>query len=205
MLKPLPDGGSIVDQPLYMVVENVLIRWFQFDTVISTMDTAVECFRHGAAPWTMVSANRQTGGRGTKGRTWISSDGRGLWFSIILPVPECLDMASNVTLQAAEALVETLGTNYGICGAIKYPNDVLVNEKKIAGILVESVTAGEKPCSMILGMGVNLFQNRHELDDAGLADATSVALETDTTPNAVLLLKSFLGSFIRHKNPPVHS
>ena len=174
-----------------------IVQWFHYDCVPSTMDLAVSLVKKGVDPWTVVSAESQSNGRGTKGRTWISGQGQGLWCSIILPPPvDPSDMAP-VTMLAAEALVQTLKqwAESGI--TIKHPNDVLLNNRKIAGILCESVIAKSIVTSLILGMGVNLLQSRDHFMTEGLTEATSLTCETGKNID----IQSFLRDYLRIFKP----
>ncbi|MFC1511978.1 biotin--[acetyl-CoA-carboxylase] ligase [Candidatus Latescibacterota bacterium] len=181
----------------FIIVERVTVRWYRYNSVPSTMDRAASYVKSSAAPWTVVSADTQTEGRGTKGRSWYSPGGKGFWISVILPVPEHLDDVANVTILAAEALTGCLDELTGLRCAIKPPNDVTVGGKKIAGILVESQTSGERPEYMILGMGLNLRETVNDFVRADLPEATSLIRETGTIPDDKTILKCFLGHLIR--------
>lgn len=104
---------------------------------------------HGA----VVSAARQTAGRGRFERKWVSPEGN-LYFTVVLK-PQKIDFAANITQLMALAVCRALETLH-IPAQIKWPNDVLVNGKKICGILSESVTSGSRFEGMVTGVGVNL-------------------------------------------------
>ena len=133
-------------------VGRMLLR---FEKVTSTMDVAKNLVNKFFPEGTVVIANVQTKGRGRRNRSWCSPRG-GLWCSIILGEkalygiqPQCL------LLIAALSIVETL-KKYGVTANVKWPNDVYVNDKKIAGILAETIITKNKIKNMILGIGVNL-------------------------------------------------
>jgi BirA family biotin operon repressor/biotin-[acetyl-CoA-carboxylase] ligase len=131
-----------------------------------------------AAPeFTCVVADEQTAGRGRRARTWHSSPGDGLYLSVLL-LPR-IDSSSKlplISLLAAVAVAETL-IERGVVGVdIKWPNDVLVNERKISGILAEAVSDGAASLRLILGVGVNL--NHRSFPPELSETATSLAIET---------------------------
>ena len=131
-----------------------------------------------AAPeFTCVVADEQTAGRGRRARTWYSSPGDGLYLSVLfLPRSDSSSKLPLTGLLAAVAVTETL-IERGVASVdIKWPNDVLVNERKISGVLVEAVSAGSESARLILGVGVNL--NHRSFPPELSETATSLAIET---------------------------
>lgn len=171
------------------------IPWFDFDEPASTMDEAAALADAGFTGWTVVSAKTQRSGRGTFGREWHSPPGQGLWVSVILPPPRDLSDTDGLAVKAAGALAEALGELTGVRFSVKPPNDVTAGGRKLAGILVESVTCGGKVVSVILGMGVNIAQEREDFTAAGLPDATSLKLETGNTLCRRCIIETFLSRF----------
>ncbi len=176
----------------YINLEDGTVPWFHYDRVPSTMDLAFNMVKKGVVSWTVVSACNQSEGRGTKGRMWVSHSGQGLWCSIILPPPAQPSDMATVTLLAAESLVKTLQKWVENGVTIKHPNDVLLNGRKIAGILCESVILDNVVRSLILGMGVNLLQNRGQFEKEGLTGASSLASETGKNVDIFTFLQEFL-------------
>jgi BirA family biotin operon repressor/biotin-[acetyl-CoA-carboxylase] ligase len=124
---------------------------------------------------TIVVAAEQTAGYGRAGRTWTSPRGSSLAVSLILPWPEGpervrLPVAVGIAL--ARGLTERLGADV----RLKWPNDLMHGKKKLGGILVEARTGDEGEGFAIVGVGINLTSTRAQLDDAGLPEATSLAL-----------------------------
>jgi BirA family transcriptional regulator, biotin operon repressor / biotin---[acetyl-CoA-carboxylase] ligase len=131
-----------------------------------------------AAPeFTCVVADEQTAGRGRRARAWHSSPGDGLYLSVLLlPRTDSSSKLPLISLLAAIAVAETL-IERGVEGVdIKWPNDVLVNERKISGILAEAVSDGAISLRLILGVGVNL--NHRSFPPELSETATSLAIET---------------------------
>lgn len=150
------------------------ITIFRFDTIDSTNTEAAEQARQGADEGLCVIARQQTAGRGRHGRTWISGKDAGLYFSIVLRPKLEIRSLPLITLMTGLAVYDTL-KEIGLNPDIKWVNDVLVREKKIAGILAEAV---ETPSGLaiILGIGIN-FTSRNFPEE--LADvATSIEAET---------------------------
>lgn len=173
------------------------IQRHHFASLTSTLDHARALAAAGAPAWTVVTADVQTAGRGTRGRSWIAPQGTALLVSVVCPPQGAASDAAALTLAAAAVLGDVLRECCGLETAIKHPNDLLAGGRKIAGILFESATNGDRLDALLLGMGVNLAQTQEEFDAAGLAEATSVMIETGTTPDRETLLAVFLDRFIR--------
>jgi BirA family biotin operon repressor/biotin-[acetyl-CoA-carboxylase] ligase len=142
----LPVSG--LGEPLYFYPE-----------VESTNDIAIDLASQGASHGTLVVAEGQTAGRGQRGRKWNTVPGSGLALSIILrPARFSGEEWMKVHALGALAIVETL-EKYGLEALIKWPNDVLLYGKKLAGILCEVFWEGEKVQFIVLGMGINVGQS----------------------------------------------
>jgi len=163
-----------------------------FGRVTSTNDVAVELARSGAREGTVVVAEEQTRGRGRLGRTWYSPPRCGLWFSIVLKPP--LSGADIVTVSLAVALgvVEVLRDRYGVRAELKWPNDVVVNSKKICGILAEGDFVIRQVQFVIVGVGVNVLNDEQDFPAEIRTIATSLKLETGETPPRSKVLADLL-------------
>ena len=102
----------------------------------------------------LVIAKRQTGGRGTKGRSFVSEEG-GVYLSLLRLYPCRAEDSFSIMMGSALAVVKTLRV-YGVEAKIKWPNDIIVNGKKICGILIENVFEGELVKRAVIGIGVNV-------------------------------------------------
>ena len=128
-----------------------------FDCVGSTNDEAAQWAAQGAPDLALVVADEQTTGRGRAGRHWYTPRGTGLAFSIVVyPTLEDSGSVSRMTALGALAVCDALKNRYHLPAKIKWPNDVLVNEKKVAGVLVEAQWTGDRLSSLILGIGINV-------------------------------------------------
>ena len=129
-------------------------RIFFSSVVDSTNEWAKELVLLGAPEGTVAIAQTQTGGRGRLGRVWFSPEG-GLWFSVVLKPKLKAAEAVKLVFVAGLAVAEVLRELYGLKVETKWPNDVLVDGRKICGILAEMSTVGEKVNFVVLGIGVN--------------------------------------------------
>ncbi len=129
-----------------------------FRSLTSTNDVAKHLATRGAKEGTIVLAESQSKGKGRLGRKWFSPEG-GLWFSVILRPRTEPEHAPKLTLLGSVALVKTMNNLYGIGAEIKWPNDVLIGQKKVCGILTETSIKGENLDFTVLGFGVNANLN----------------------------------------------
>lgn len=147
------------------------------DLVDSTNNKARHLAEQGAPEGTLVVAVEQSAGKGRRGRSWISAGGDGVWMSLLLRpdfMPEC---ASMLTLVAALAVEEAIRQVTGLKSRIKWPNDVILNEKKVCGILTEMSTEMESIHYVIIGIGINV--GIREFPEEIRNVATSLALCTE--------------------------
>jgi BirA family biotin operon repressor/biotin-[acetyl-CoA-carboxylase] ligase len=150
----------------------------RLETVASTNDAARALALEGAAHGTAVLAREQTRGRGTKGRTWDSPAGLGLYASFILrgpdggtvPSPHLVPLAAG--LAASDAIRETTG----LATRLKWPNDIIHDGKKLGGILSEGVDAGAAGGFVVVGIGLDVGQGAGDLPGDLRATATSLRL-----------------------------
>ncbi|MFP4350242.1 MAG: biotin--[acetyl-CoA-carboxylase] ligase [Desulfococcaceae bacterium] len=126
-----------------------------FPETTSTMDNAREMARNGCPHFTTVAAGRQTQGRGRLQRTWLSDDG-GLYFTVVIrpDIPPVL--ASRINFAASLTLAEVLNESYRVEARVKWPNDLLVDEKKITGMLSEMEVDADMVSFVNIGMGINV-------------------------------------------------
>jgi len=129
-------------------------RIFFSSVVDSTNEWAKELVLLGAPEGTVAIAQTQTGGRGRLGRVWFSPEG-GLWFSVVLKPKLKAAEAVRLVFVAGLAVAEVLRELYGLKVETKWPNDVLVNGRKVCGILAEMNTTDETINFVVVGVGVN--------------------------------------------------
>lgn len=142
----------------------------------STNVEAKQLAEQGSVHGTLVVADSQSGGKGRRGRNWHSPKGSAIAMSMILKPELETDKAGMLTLVQAMAVVKALE---GICSCkpqIKWPNDILINEKKVCGILTEMNLNKTEIASIIIGCGVNV--NQESFPEEISAIATSLKIET---------------------------
>lgn len=139
---------------------NIGGKIISFATVSSTNDVAKELALQGEEEGTVILAEEQTAGRGTKGRSWYSARSLGLYASVILR-PTRSDL-SLLPLAMGLACREALNEAFHLGVVSKWPNDLILHKKKVGGILLESSFTGNWPSFVIFGFGINV---NHEIND----------------------------------------
>jgi len=150
----------------------------------STNTEAADQARKGAAEGVTIVADEQTAGRGRHGRSWVSQKGSGAYFSTILRPRIEPRYYTLIPLMAAIAVCDALVTGWSITPDIKWPNDVLVNDKKIAGILSEMVDTATGH-AVIVGIGINLRDTGAELNATSIEAESPISAERDRVISAV--------------------
>ena len=125
---------------------------------------------------TCLVARRQTAGKGRSGRTWETAGERAVAVSLVAPWPEGPERI-RVPIAAGISLARSLSRTFGLELRLKWPNDLLVAGRKVAGILVEGRILPDGSGYAVVGLGLNVNSSREELDKMGLPAATSLALE----------------------------
>jgi BirA family biotin operon repressor/biotin-[acetyl-CoA-carboxylase] ligase len=167
-----------------------------FESIGSTNDEALAWAAAGARDLSIVITDEQTAGRGRQNRKWLTPRGTALAFSLILrPTAEEKPHLSRTVGLAALAVAESLRTR-GLAAQIKWPNDVLIDERKVCGILVESVWSGEEVDCVVLGIGVNVLKGSVPPTEDLLFPATSLEAELGQPPERVEVLSAILVAFL---------
>ncbi len=141
----------------------------------------------------VVFAEHQTDGRGQRGNRWESTAGKGLWFSILLRPEIPLSDSGRLTIWAIEAISDVIRSEFGLEPAIKLPNDVQLDEHKLAGVLVEMRAQDKAPHLAVVGIGINVNQCRDdfpaELQDNPISLAMALGREVALQNFALALLR----------------
>lgn len=170
------------------------------DSVDSTNAEALRAIGQGASAPFLVLAERQVSGRGRRGRKWVSPFAENLYYSLVLRIDGGMRQLEGLSLVVGLAVLQAL-RNFGVSSAgLKWPNDVLVANKKVAGILLELVGDPADVCHVVLGIGINVnMQKADEVDQQW----TSIRLESgDSVDRNALVgeLSTQLNSYIqRHQ------
>jgi BirA family biotin operon repressor/biotin-[acetyl-CoA-carboxylase] ligase len=154
----------------------------------STMDAAAALAHEGAAHGVVVVAEEQTAGRGRRGTHWASPPGAGLYFSFVAR-PQTASL-SLITLAAGVGVRDGIAALTGLAPDLKWPNDLLVDARKLAGILAEGLSIGTPAQAVVLGVGINLRPAAYPPDVA--ARATSLEGELGKSIDGDELLASVL-------------
>lgn len=149
-------------------------KTLRIESCSSTNDFANELALQGEKEGTIIIAEEQTAGRGTKGRKWYSASQKGLYLSVILR-PQRRDL-SLLPLVAGLAVRDALFEAEGLQVRLKWPNDLLCKSKKLGGILCEASFIGNEMSHVILGIGINLSHKREDFPQEFRSQATSMKL-----------------------------
>ena len=168
-------------------------RIVYFDATDSTNIQARRLAEAHAPHGTLVVSDRQDGGKGRRGRSWASPSGVGIWMSLILRPEIAPSSASMLTLAAALAVREGIQEETGLSPLIKWPNDLVLNGKKICGILTEMSTELMEIQYVITGIGINV--NQREFPPEIRDTATSLSLEAGRSFRRSSLIAAILKAF----------
>lgn len=162
------------------------------ESVDSTQKIAHRLANEGAPEGTIVIAEEQISGRGRMDRKWHSPKYTGIWMSVILRPNIPPPRAPQLTLIAAVAVVQAIEEFTGLTPQIKWPNDILMNGKKVTGILTELQADSDRIMSIIIGMGINVNQQTEDYPDELQAIATSLSIEKGESLQRSDLIKALL-------------
>lgn len=166
-----------------------------YESVASTQLIAHQLAKQGAEHGTVVVADEQTNGRGRMNRYWHSAKEKGIWLSIILRPTILPHLAPQFTLLTATVLANILKTKVKITPQIKWPNDLLIDHKKTAGILTEMHTKHHKISYIIVGIGINVNHTQLDLPKILQHNTTSILMETKQHWNKRYLIQTILNQF----------
>lgn len=191
--------------------ERVIGREVLFYSAADSTNTlAAELAGAGAAEGTVVIADSQTGGRGRRGRTWLSPPGKNLYMSVIVRPALSPRDATLLTLMTAVAATAAMRTRTHLPVSIKWPNDLMVRGKKLGGILTEIKADMDRIFHAVIGIGININLEHDDMPDDIKDTATSVSIEAGAprmrTPFAVELLEEldrWYGLLVREGRGPI--
>ncbi|MFD2445832.1 biotin--[acetyl-CoA-carboxylase] ligase [Bacillus sp. CGMCC 1.16607] len=162
------------------------------ESVDSTQKVAHRLANENTPEGTIIVAEEQTSGRGRMDRKWHSPKYTGIWMSVILRPKVVLAKAPQLTLIAAVAVVQAIEEMTDLSPQIKWPNDILINGKKMTGILTELQAESDRIHSIIIGMGINVNQLKADFPEELHDIATSIAIEQGSTISRSALIRSVL-------------
>ncbi len=168
---------------------------YSYKSIGSTNETARRLAESGAPEGTIVIAERQTKGRGRLGRKWHSPPGLGLFFSLILRPTISIDRLPGLSLVAALSICRVIERIDKLKPKIKWPNDCLINSKKIAGILMEISAELDRISYAVVGIGINMNHQKKDFPMGLRSRATSLGLNSGRKHSRVDFLREFLLEF----------
>ncbi len=190
-------GYRLVAAPDRLIPEeiqwNLNTRWIgqkivSYEETTSTNDVATQLAIQGTPSGTVVFAEFQTKGRGRLGRSWISSKGSGILMSVVFRPKLLPNQAPQMTLMSAVAVAKAIEKQSGLATQVKWPNDLLINHRKVAGILTEMQAETDQIRFLIVGIGMNVFIPPESLS----GNATAIHLHLPTKQdNSIPVFPSF--------------
>lgn len=163
-----------------------------FEEIGSTNEVAKRLARQGKPEGLLVLSDRQTNGKGCYGKRWFSPGKVGLYCSLILRPLLPLAGIQQLTLLAGAAVLDTIYKETSLRSNLKWPNDVLIDGRKVCGILTETAFYKSKVEFAALGIGVNINNTRNQFQDEIYSSATSLKIETGKKISREKFLSSFL-------------
>ncbi len=180
-------GYRLTGEPDALLADDLLARLGKtkvigrdihvFEQTTSTNDVVEKLARDGVREGVVVFAESQTRGRGRLGRKWVSPSRKGLWFSILLRPNLRPQETTQLTVATATALRRAIVSQTNLPVEIKWPNDILINGKKVAGILTEMSAELDRVRHVIPGIGIDVNQDASEFPLELRKVATSLKIE----------------------------
>ena len=165
----------------------------------STNDAILRIATSNSKEGVVLFAEHQTEGRGQRGNRWESAAGKGLWFSILLQPRIDINNSPRLTTWGAEAISDLIQNEFSLKATIKLPNDVEIDGRKVAGVLVEMRAQEKAPHLAIAGIGINVNQSLEDFPRELQIRAISLAMALDRQVNrqkfAIALLRNLDRSY----------
>ncbi|MBH3431272.1 bifunctional biotin--[acetyl-CoA-carboxylase] ligase/biotin operon repressor BirA [Pseudomonas alkylphenolica] len=200
--------GYQLAAPLSLLEESAIAAHSQgecwpaliFDSIDSTNAQALRAINEGQAAPFLVLAERQTAGRGRRGRQWVSPFAENLYYSLVLRIEGGMRQLEGLSLVVGLAVMRAL-QSFGVADVgLKWPNDVLVNNQKIAGILLELVGDPADVCHVVLGIGINVnMQASSDIDQQWTSVRREAGVAIDRNELVARLNQSLQRDLERHR------
>lgn len=166
-----------------------------YNEVDSTQIVALQLAQEGASEGTLVLAEQQNAGRGRMGKHWHSPKGKGIWMSLVLRPTIPVHFTPQLTLLTAVAVCRAIRKSTCVQAVIKWPNDILIEGRKVCGILLESFAEDERLRCVIAGIGISVNLEEEDYPDSLKPIATSLRLasggKVDRTELIALVMEEF--------------
>ncbi len=187
-----PDALRLEEIKIGLETKKLGQELYVFDQVNSTNDLAKRKGAEGVPHGTVFVAEQQVKGRGRMNRPWSSPPGTGLWFSVVLRPPIKPALAPQLTFVTAVAVCRAIRDYTGLPVTIKWPNDILLQGRKVCGILTELSAEIDLINYVVIGIGVNVNQEMDDFTPEIQERAISLAAAGNTRYNRVRLLQTIL-------------
>ena len=187
----MPASDHLDPDKIKPATKRIGSRILVYDSTTSTNDIAAEYAKNKENDGLAIFAEEQTAGRGRAGTKWLSGRAESILCSILLT--DCKCNPELLSLTCAVAAAEAIGKIGGVDAKIKWPNDIILNGKKVGGILLESKTINGTS-AYILGMGINCHQEKDSFPAELQATATSIDIESRAICDRISLAKRLLTS-----------
>ena len=174
----------------------MITKHYHFETIDSTNKKAKELAQEGAVHGTLVTADLQVAGIGRRGRSWSSEKAAGIYMSMLLRPKINTDKASMLTLVAALAVEKAIAELLDCQAMIKWPNDLVLNKKKICGILTEMALDGTEIDYVVIGIGINV--NNKAFPEEIIQTASSLSIELGREVDKELLIRAVWKQFTEY-------
>lgn len=171
-----PDTLTYIEVSEYLATKYIGREIIHFDSIDSTNIKAKELASKGCDDGTVVISEQQTSGRGRLGRSWVSPKGKGIWMSVVLRPEINPTDATKITQIGAAAVWEAMNS-LGIIAYIKWPNDIVINGKKVCGILTEMSGELNRLNYLVIGIGINVNIDGDSFSEEVNKVATSIKQE----------------------------
>jgi BirA family biotin operon repressor/biotin-[acetyl-CoA-carboxylase] ligase len=193
-LKSVPD--RLIPDEISWDLKSQLIgrEILTYERVTSTMDIAREMVERGAREGIVIFSEEQTSGRGRSGHSWVCPKFKGLLATIVIKPTISAERIFLITGMVAIAVAETIRDTLSLEAGIKWPNDVLINGKKVCGTIVEIIESHKQMYTFTLGIGINVNQEPYELPKLPKEPATSLYIEKKSHINRIEFARNLLES-----------
>ena len=193
-------GYRLIDSPDKLLSEELMWNLhteligkqvLSYEVVASTNDVAYDLGKKGTREGTVIVSEGQTKGKGRLGRSWVSPKGKGIYLSILLRPTLPPQSIPKLTLLAAVSVARAIREVTGLTPQIRWPNDLLLNGKKVSGILTEMSAEQDRVHFVVVGIGVNVNTAAEFLP----GEETSLKIETGNFISRIRLAQSLLEAF----------
>ena len=182
------------------ITDGIKTKWlgkriYYFDSIDSTQNYALKIASDSKENGTLIIAQKQTHGKGRMNRKWISPPG-GIWLSVIVHPKSDFSMPTLFPIAASVALSDAIEKSLGVKSELKWPNDVLIKGKKVAGILINVSLTSNQIDYIVLGVGINFDVNPNAIEkiikNSGNYSGVTTLIQKNSEFRPVMLVQSFL-------------